>query len=210
MEIAVSNAQKSMKESKEEVAAAIAQANQINMAIAVVVVISLIASVIFSFFGVARPMTRLNGALGQMAGGNLSVVIPGAGRGDEIGDLAKTVVVIRQNAEQKARDEGEAKLKQDEILATQRKAEMVKLADQFESAVGEIVETVSSASPQPQTFAGTLTATAERSQELTTMVAAASEEASPNVQSVASATEEMASSVNEISRQVQESATIDG
>jgi methyl-accepting chemotaxis protein len=208
MEVAVSNAQKSMKESKEEVAAAIAQANSINMAIAVVVVISLIASVIFSFFGVARPMTRLNAALGQMAGGNLDIAIPGANRGDEIGDLAKTVVVIRENAEQKARDEGEAKLKQDEILATQRKAEMVKLADQFETAVGEIVETVSLASSELETFAGTLTATAERSQELTTMVAAASEEASTNVQSVASATEELSSSVNEISRQVQESARI--
>ncbi|MBC7580322.1 MAG: methyl-accepting chemotaxis protein, partial [Tardiphaga sp.] len=56
--------------------------------------------------------------------------------------------------------------------------------------------------------AGTLTATAERSEQLTTLVAAASEEASTNVQSVASATEEMASSVNEISRQVQDSARI--
>ena len=54
--------------------------------------------------------------------------------------------------------------------------------------------------------ASTLTATAERAQELTTMVAAASEEASTNVQSVASSTEEMASSITEIGRQVQESA----
>jgi uncharacterized protein YoxC len=83
---------------------------------------------------------------------------------------------------------------------------MVKLADTFETAVGEIVETVSSASSELETSAGTLTANAERAQELTTMVAAASEEASNNVQSVASATEELSSSVNEISRQVQESA----
>src|SRR5207244_11220213 len=136
------------------------------------------------------------------------VVRPGSGRGDEIGDLAKTVTVIRQNAEQKARDEAEAKAKQDQITAAQRRADMVKLADRFESAVGEIVETVSSASTELEASATTLTATAERSQELTTMVAAASEEASTNVQSVASATEEMASSVNEISRQVQESARI--
>ncbi|MDO9299359.1 methyl-accepting chemotaxis protein [Bradyrhizobium sp.] len=206
MEVAVSSAQKSMTASKEEVAAAIAQANRISMIVAIVVVISLIASVIFSFLGVARPMTRLNGALGQMAGGNLDIAIPGANRGDEIGDLAKTVTVIRQNAEQKARDEAEAKITQDQVAARQRKAEMIKLADDFEGAVGEIVETVSSSSTQLEASAGTLTATAERAQELTIMVAAASEEASTNVQSVASATEEMASSVNEISRQVQESA----
>ena len=81
---------------------------------------------------------------------------------------------------------------------------MIKLADDFEGAVGKIVETVSSASTELEASAGTLTATAERAQELTTMVAAASEEASTNVQSVASSTEEMASSITEIGRQVQE------
>ena len=151
-------------------------------------------------------MMRLNGALGEMAGGNLDIEIPGASRGDEIGDLARTVTVIRENAEQTARDEAEAKIRQDRIAAQQRKAEMIKLADDFEGAVGQIVETVSSASTELEASAGTLTSTAERSQELTTMVAAASGEATTNVQSVASATEEMASSVNEISRQVQESA----
>ncbi len=104
---------------------------------AVVVVLSLIASVVFSFLGVARPMTRLNGALGKMAGGDLDVEIPGAGRGDEIGDLAKTVTVIRENAEQKAREEAEAKIDQDQVAAQRRKAEMIRLADDFEGAVGE-------------------------------------------------------------------------
>jgi methyl-accepting chemotaxis protein len=206
MEATVETAQQTARTSKGEVMADTAQANWINLIMAIVVIISLIASMVFSFLGVARPMTRLNGALGKMAGGNLDVVIPGAGRGDEIGDLAKTVTVIRENAEQKARDEAEAKVKQDLVAAERRKAEMIKLADDFEGAVGEIVETVSSASGELEASAGTLTATAERAQELTTMVAAASEEASANVQSVASATEEMASSITEISRQVQESA----
>jgi methyl-accepting chemotaxis protein len=206
MEATVDNAQKNSKTSKDEVMTETADANRINLIMAIVVIVSLIASMIFSFLGIARPMTRLNGALGEMAGGNLDVVIPGAGRGDEIGDLAKTVTVIRENAEQKARDEAEAKIKQDQVAAQQRKADMIKLADNFETAVGEIVETVSSASTELETSAGTLTANAERAQELTTMVAAASEEASTNVQSVASATEQLSSSVTEISRQVQESA----
>ena len=206
MEETVDSAQKDAKISKDEVMADTERANQINLIMAIVVVVSLIASVVFSFLGVARPMTRLNGALGKMAGGNLDVEIPGASRGDEIGDLAKTVTVIRENAEQKAREETEAKLKQDQVAAQRRKAEMIKLADDFEGAVGKIVETVSSASTELESAAGTLTATAERAQELTTMVAAASEEASTNVQSVASSTEEMASSITEIGRQVQESA----
>jgi methyl-accepting chemotaxis protein len=210
METAVSTAQENNRAAKEQVSAQVAWANRLNVGMAIVVMGSLIGAMAFSFLGVARPMTRLNGALGEMAGGNLNVVIPGASRGDEIGDLAKTVTLIRENAEQKARDEVKAKLKQDEILAGQRRVEMVRLADQFEDAVSEIVETVSSASTELEASAGTLTATAERSQELTTMVAAASEEAATNVQSVASSTEEMASSITEISRQVQESARMAG
>ena len=206
MEATVEGAQKRAMTSKDEVMADTAQANRISLIMAIIVVISLIASVVFTFLGVSRPMTRLNGALGEMAGGNLDVVIPGASRGDEIGDLAKTVTVIRENAEQKAREEAEAKVKQELVAAQRRKEEMIKLADDFEGAVGEIVETVSSASTELEASASTLTSTAERAQELTTMVAAASEEATANVQSVASATEEMASSITEISRQVQESA----
>jgi methyl-accepting chemotaxis protein len=90
--------------------------------------------------------------------------------------------------------------------AAARKVDMMNLANDFESAVGEIIETVSLASTELEASAGTLTRTAERAQQVTTAVAVASEEASVNVQSVASATEEMASSVHEISRQVQASA----
>ncbi|MBV9459511.1 MAG: methyl-accepting chemotaxis protein, partial [Bradyrhizobium sp.] len=210
MESAVPFAQKNTAAAKQEAADTIHGANWFNLVMAIAVVAALIGSIGFSFLGVARPMTRLNNALGEMAGGNLDVVIPGADRGDEIGDLAKTVTVIRQNAETKAREEAETKIRQDEVLARQRKAEMAQMANDFENAVGRIVETVSSASGELEASAGTLTATAERAQELTTMVAAASEEASTNVQSVASATEELSSSVNEISRQVQESARMAG
>ena len=206
METTVDTAQKNSMASKDEVVAETGQATRINLSMAVIVILAMVGSVVFTFIGITRPMMRLNGALGKMAGGNLDVVIPGTSRGDEIGDLAKTVTVIRENAERKARDEAEAKANQDQILARQRKADMIKLAAEFEGAVGEIVQAVSTASTQLESSAGTLSATAERSQKLTTAVAAASEEASTNVQSVASATEELSSSITEIGRQVQESA----
>ena len=130
---------------------------------------------------------RLNGALGKMAAGELDIEIPGANRGDEVGDMAKTVVVIRQNAEHKARAEADAKANQDQIAAKQRKADMIKLADDFENP-----RSAKSSRPyrRPrrslEASATTLTATAERAQELTTgRWPAASEEASTNVQSVA-------------------------
>ena len=160
--------------------------------------------------GIIKPLSGLTAGMKELAGGNFGVVLPGLDRKDEVGDMAQAVETFKVRAEEKAREEAEAKNRQDQIAAQQRKKDMIKLADDFEGAVGEIVETVSSASTELEASAGTLTSTAARAQELTTMVATASEEASTNVQSVASATEEMASSVNEISRQVQESARMAG
>ncbi|ABE40333.1 methyl-accepting chemotaxis sensory transducer [Rhodopseudomonas palustris BisB5] len=206
MREAVDVAGKAAHEANASAALELSQANRISFIAAAAVMLALIGSVIFSFVGVSRPLTRLNGALGRIAAGQLNTEIPGANRGDEVGDIAKTVVVISRNAEQKAREEAETQSRMEHAAAQRRKADMMQLADSFEAAVGDIVETVSSASTELEASATKLTSTAERSQELTTMVAAASEEATTNVQSVASATEELSSSVNEISRQVQSSA----
>ena len=151
------------------------------------------------------PISGLNSSMLKLADGNLEVAVPGLDRKDEVGEMAHTVEVFKNNAVEVVRMRAEQDMTE-KRNAEQRKAEMIKLANSFETAVGEIVETVSSASTELEASAGTLSATAERAQELTTMVAATSEEASTNVQSVASATEELSSSVNEISRQVQESA----
>jgi methyl-accepting chemotaxis protein len=178
-----------------------------QMEIAILLIASAVLGAGF-FIGrsVSKPLSAMTGAMIELAKGNFGIVLPGLGRADEIGEIAQAVEAFKINAEQKARDEAEAKIRQDQVAARQRKADMIRLADDFESAIGEIVETVSSASTELEASASTLTTTAVRSQELAIMVAAASEQASTNVQSVASATEELSSSVNEISRQVQESA----
>jgi methyl-accepting chemotaxis protein len=177
-----------------------------SFAIGVMVAVLMIAACILSIATIARPLAALNKSMLELAGGNFAVVLQGLGRKDEVGDIAGAVERFKEVSEQKAREEAEAKIRQDKVAAEQRKAEMRKLADGFEAAVGEIVDAVSSASTELECSANSLTATAGRGQELSTTVAAASEEASANVQSVASATEELSSSVNEIGRQVQASA----
>ncbi|MFD2184113.1 methyl-accepting chemotaxis protein [Rhodoplanes azumiensis] len=123
---------------------------------------------------------------------------------DEVGTLAATLRRMRDDLQRMIAQRAEDQAKTE----AQRRVEMHSLADSFEAAVGEIIETVSSASGELERAAGTLTRTAETTQRLSTKVASASELASTNVQSVASATNEMASSVHEISRQVQESSRI--
>ncbi|UZE52139.1 methyl-accepting chemotaxis protein [Rhodopseudomonas sp. P2A-2r] len=171
------------------------------------ILIAVMAALFIGIKGMAQPIARLKTVMEAFARNELQAEVPGTERADELGDMARTVEVFKTNGLEVARmkadqEEGEKR------TAVQRKADMHRLASDFESAVGEIIDTVSSASTELEASANTLTSTADRTQELTTLVAAASEEASTNVQSVASATEEMASSVNEISRQVQESARI--
>ena len=175
-----------------------------------VTAISLIAFFVAIRWRVSRPLTTIVSALRELASGNFAVVLPGLDRRDEIGEIARSVETFKLKLEERARDEAEAKIKQDQIVAEQRKVDITRLANDFEAAVGQIIDTVSSASAEMEASARTLTSTAEKTQELSTTVAAAAEEASANVQTVASASEEMASSVGEISRRVQESARIAG
>jgi methyl-accepting chemotaxis protein len=159
---------------------------------------------------IAGPLSAMRAAMMELASGNFAVVLPGLGRNDEIGEIAQAVERFKVNAERKAGEEAVIKIRRDQDAERQRKADMVRMADGFEGAVGEIIEAVSSASNELEASATALTSTAFRSQELATVVAGASEETSVNVQSVASATEELSSSVIEISRQVHESARMAG
>jgi methyl-accepting chemotaxis protein len=181
-----------------------------NLIVAGLILAASVVLVMMSFWiafsRIVRPLSALTSAMGDLAAGNLAVALPGLDRKDEVGDMAHAVERFKIVAEQKARGETEARIRQDQIAAEQRTADMHRLADQFEAAIGEIVDTVSSASTELEASAHTLNATAGRAKELAIVVTATSDEASTNVQSVASATEELSSSVNEIGRRVQDSA----
>ena len=196
------------------VRAAASEAASANATLSMMVggLLTLLLSLVGAFgvaMAVTRPIQRITSEMGILANGDTSVVVSGTERKDEIGEMAQAVQVFKTNAIEVERLKAE-QVEVERRNAEQRKRDMIKLADDFESAVGQIIGTVSSASTQLEASATTLTGTAERSQKLATTVAGASEEASTNVQSVASATEEMASSVGEISRQVQESARMAG
>jgi methyl-accepting chemotaxis protein len=190
-----------------DAASSAAQASMLGLTIGGIVVLVLIGSAAFGALSIGKPIRKIAAVLLELANGNKAVDVPYAARGDEVGDAARAAQTFKENLiriEKMEAEQKEAELH----TATRRKADMHKLADEFQAAVGGIVEAVSSASTELEAAAGTLTKTAETTQELAGIVASASEEASSNVQSVATAAEEMTSSVNEISRQVQESANI--
>ncbi len=177
------------------------------MMLAVLLAAGVIIGVGVSFFLVRDVSTGIASIVAPMQAlgkGDLSADIPHQGETTEIGAMADTLQVFKQALiAKKAADEAAAV---DAEAKIERGRRVDGITRNFETVIGEIVQTVSSASTQLEASAGTLSATAGRAREVTTTVAAASEEATANVQSVASATEELSSSVTEISRQVQELA----
>jgi methyl-accepting chemotaxis protein len=159
--------------------------------------------------GISRPLMRVVVSLGELAGGNTSAEVKGLERGDELGKVARAIAALKQQMIEADRIKSEQAAAERRAIE-QRKSDMIKMADGFENAVGEIVETVSTASKELESSAGGLAKTAERALQMSVSVASASEEASTNVQSVASATEELSSSVSEIGRRARETAQIAG
>jgi methyl-accepting chemotaxis protein len=156
---------------------------------------------------VIQPLRAMTDRMSKLAAKDFAVELPGLGRRDEIGEMARAVEVFRTSGLEVERMRAEQAAR--ETRAThERKTGMHKLAEAFEAVVGNIVDSVSSASTNLEATAGALARTAETTQQLTGTVAAASEEASANVHSAAEAAGHMSSSVDHISRHVQESSSI--
>jgi methyl-accepting chemotaxis protein len=206
---AVSAATHAAEEAQAETVAALTRAGRIGLGAGLVVVCILMGSAVFASLTIAKPIRRIGEVLMELANGNKAVIIPDVNRADEIGDTARAAKTFKENLQRM--EQLEATQKETEARgAEERRAAMHMLADEFEAVVGKIIQSVSTDAAGLESAAGTLTATAETTQQLSGIVASTSEEASANVHSVASSTEELAASINEIGRQVHESSQIAG
>ncbi|WP_238312341.1 methyl-accepting chemotaxis protein [Methylobacterium organophilum] len=156
---------------------------------------------------VSRPLGTMTGAMHRLASGDTGTVVPAIGRHDEIGAMADAVQVFKENMIRTDALEKEAALARAGAEA-QRKAAMAEMADGFETAVGGIIHSVTSAAAQLHATAQTMTATATQTASQSNTVAAAAEEAASNVGTVAAAAEQLGSSVQEIGRQVEGSSNL--
>lgn len=176
----------------------------------VITAIAIVFGIIFMFLlarSITKPINDMTDTMRMLAEGELAVEIPGVGRGDEIGAMAGSVQVFKENANERVRLEAEQesmKAKAEE----EKRATMNKLADDFEQSVQGVVDMVSSSSAQLQTTAKDMSGVVQLTNTQTESVASASEEAAQNVQSVAAAAEELSASITEIMSQVQRSTSI--
>jgi methyl-accepting chemotaxis protein len=171
--------------------------------------IAAVAGVIAYMIGrsITRPLSRLGKRMKSLAEGELEYEIPGVSRKDEIGGMASTVQVFKDNAV-RIRGLEQVDVDAQRRAAAERRATMDSLADDFERSVNGIVRTVSAAAAGMQTTAQSMTATASDASSRASTVGAASARSSDNVSTVASAAEELSASVSEVLRQVTQSSAI--
>lgn len=183
---------------------------------------------------VVRPVNALSDTMMVLAGGNLEADIPNTDRTDEVGDMAKSVQVFKDNAierrdleiaqrekeeqervlqeeeEKRTREEREEHRAREEIRSEKARAErrqaMLDLADKFEQSVMALVEGVSASAKDMEHAASGMSETAADTSQQSEVVANAAQQASSNAQMVASAAEELSSSVREITGQTNQSS----
>jgi len=180
----------------------------VSLEIATAILASMVALLAYLLHRtMSRPLTRLNAAMSSLAAGDLTAPVPESNRNDEIGAMERAVKVFKDNALEVKRLE-EAQAARDAAAATEKRAAMSRLADQFNSSVKEVVAEVSQAAEDLHASAEALSASAERGRNESAVVASATVQASTNVASVAQAAVQLSESLDRISEQVGNSAQI--
>ncbi|WP_428687552.1 methyl-accepting chemotaxis protein [Roseibium sp.] len=155
---------------------------------------------------ITRPIRTITDVMARLANGDNEVDIPGIDRGDEIGDMSRTVQVFRDNAIERAQLQEQNA--QEEAARQERQQRIDSLIEGFRSKAEEALGSVETTADGLDSTAQALTEIARDSAGYASETQASSNETTNNVQTVASAAEELAASIGEISRQVAQTTEI--
>ncbi|WP_259779876.1 methyl-accepting chemotaxis protein [Aestuariispira ectoiniformans] len=151
-----------------------------------------------------RRLSGLQSSMTKLSNGDLEVDIP-TGASDELGAMANTVEVFRDNALQVRKLEENQRAQAEQAEAEKREL-MNKLANDFQAEVGDVLQAVDKAIEEMRGEANAMLETAENTNTQAAAVSSASNLASENVQAVASAADQLSASITEISQQVSSAA----
>ncbi len=155
---------------------------------------------------IARPITRMTAVMTDIAGGNTAATVPATDNTDEIGDMARAVVVFRDGLK---RVQDLAEQERLDIAARQERQEKLEaITRRFAEKIDGMCRTLNGEADHIRSSAESLTHAAEDASQRSSTVASAAEQATGNVQTVATATEQLSSSIGEISHRIGEAARI--
>jgi methyl-accepting chemotaxis protein len=157
---------------------------------------------------ITKPINSLTGAMEGLAAGDTSVDIPGTDAKDEIGAMARTVIVFRDNAMER---EQLAVTQEKSTRERERRAEVIaRTIEGFETAVDEALAKVRGAAEKLESAATSVNSAADA---VTAESAGAGERvgaASDNVTAAATSAEQLAASIGEIAGQAATSTEVAG
>jgi methyl-accepting chemotaxis protein len=185
-----------------------AQVRQIGMLVGVALLL-VVGMFVLLGRSIVNPIKAMTVAMRKIADGETSTAIPAQERRDEVGAMAQSVQVFKDNMIEAARLRGEQDVLKSRSDA-ERKQLVNRMADDFENGVRASLDTLTGAATEMQATSKSMSATAGEASHQATSVAVVAEQASANVQTVAAATEQLSSSVSEIGRQVTQSTEIAG
>ncbi|MFH1804047.1 MAG: methyl-accepting chemotaxis protein [Pseudomonadota bacterium] len=149
---------------------------------------------------IATPIRKMTEAMGSLASGNLDVEILEMQRQDEVGAMAKSLEVFRENARERARMTEQERLEAERQI--QRSKRMGELTAGFDRKIQEVLVAVTGALGEVRQASEKLSGHSEQANQDAQNVAEQAHESSANIETVASATAELSSSIAEISSQI--------
>lgn len=190
----------------EDIAETMRNAITMMLGFAILAIVIGVGAAIVIANSIARPILSMTKAMQTLAGGDKTVEIPATDHKDEVGEMAVTVQVFKDNLIKN--EEMQAQQMQEQQAQVERAERVAKLTQSFDEKAAEMISTVSSAATEMEATSRNMSSAAEQTSTQSTSVAAASEQALQNVQTVAASAEELSSSITEISRQVSQSSKL--
>ena len=191
----------------EEAAQVVAQAILFIVSGVGLATVVAIALVLITAKTITSQLTKMSTAMNDLSDGKLDVEVPSLGRNDEIGDMATSVQVFKENAQEVQKLQAEQAEAEERAEREKRKA-LEALANSFEDTVLGIVDGVSDSAKTMQDSSGKMAHAASQTLQSAKEVSTTSDEAADNVRNVASRTEQLTSSISKIASQIDHSTRI--
>ncbi|MTI44136.1 methyl-accepting chemotaxis protein [Roseibium hamelinense] len=192
---------------QEALGSVVEMRNSMILSTLITVAICAVIALLFSR-SITRPLGLLAAALSDIARGDTQAEISAANRGDEIGDIGRAVVQIRQNAQEEHERKAARDAQEAERRDMERREMLSGLAAEFEATVGKLVDHVAKSASDLQHSANEMRDLTQNSGETSARAAADSQEAMTEVQSIASASDQLSSSIQQISELIERSTGV--
>lgn len=160
----------------------------------------------FATAKISKPIEEMVEVMHELAGGNLEIFVPEARSKDEIGKMAKAVYRFKQESRANEKYRSEQEIFKQQVSEEQRSL-LLGVADDFETAVGGVTESLASSATELAANATQVQATAEDSAKRGATVHSEAAKTAQEVRNVASSAQALDTAIQDVSQQVATAAS---